>query len=194
MRRVSDPLRLLADFGQSSIVRNGCSDLAERASPEWLASWPVIPQHGDFCVGNVLYLGEQWSIVDWETFGIVDLPFYDLFTLLFSLLRSGGATPDEWHSRLVQQIPEAVEYYARLTGLPTEGLSLLLPLSLANWFQVQWMYGRRAFLELMYQTLEHYFSNVDLWERIFLPESARKASTLQGAPVHCGPLPKEVAG
>jgi aminoglycoside phosphotransferase (APT) family kinase protein len=172
--RVSEPLRLLEGFGQSAVVRSACSELERRSSPEWLAAWPIIPQHGDLCVGNVIYLREQWSIVDWETFGIVDLPFYDLFTLLFSLLRSGGVTPDKWDASLVRQIPEAVACYAALTGLPTAGLSVLLPLSLVNWFHVQWMYGRRAFLDLMYLTMEHYFSNVDEWERIFLPESARK--------------------
>ena len=47
-------------------------------------------------------------------------------------------------------------------------VSLCLPLTLANWFHLQWVDGRREFTTRMYQTIQHYFEHADLWEEVFL--------------------------
>lgn len=173
-RMISEPLETLAQFGASASVRAGCVRLAGRTSVDWLNALPVIPQHGDLFFNNVLSYRSKWFVVDWESFGTIDLPFYDLFTLLFSLLRAGGETPEQWAPSLMKQAPVLIERYGRALGLSPSGVPLLLPLTLANWFHLQWSDGREKFTELMYKAIEHYFERPDLWENVFAPSGSRR--------------------
>lgn len=166
-RVISGPVRTLAQFGQSASVADECARLLDRANASWLDSQPVIPQHGDLFPGNLLHYGQQWHVLDWESFGIVDLPFYDLFTLLLSLLCAKGYNPEQWSPALVKQIPGLIECYARRLGLSPADAPLLLPLTLANWFHVQWSDDRGEFINRMYPMIEHYCEHTDRWRRIF---------------------------
>lgn len=170
---VSEPLRAVAEFGGSAAVRTGCDRLAGQVSPRWIESLPVIPQHGDLFVSNVLSHRGRWHVIDWESFGAIDLPFYDLLTLLLSLLRGEGATPDKWKRSVVRQVPALIECYARAVGLCAADVMLLLPLTLANWFHLQWNDGRKEFAGFMYQTLEHYFEEPNTWEKVFVADNLR---------------------
>jgi hypothetical protein len=167
-RMVVEPLQAVARFGTSPSIREGCSRMAEKASVDWLSSQPVIPQHGDFVIANVLSHRREWYVIDWESFGVVDLPFYDLFTLLFSLLRVDEQTPDRWEAALVKQAPALIECYSTTTGLSSEDIGLLLPLALANWFHLQLADGRKEFAMRMYKAIHCYFEHTDMWEKVFL--------------------------
>lgn len=168
-RMVSEPLQTVGKFGASDSIRAGCAGLAARCSAEWVDSLPVIPQHGDLFFSNILSDRGKWRVVDWESFGTIDLPFYDLFTFLLSLLRAGGETPGRWDPSLVKQAPVLVECYAQVLGLSPAAVPLLLPLTLANWFHLQRSDGRKEFTDLLYKTIEHYFEHPAVWERAFLP-------------------------
>lgn len=43
---------------------------------------PVIPQHGDLTIDNILILGDNISIVDCDIFGDIFIPGFDIFHLL----------------------------------------------------------------------------------------------------------------
>jgi hypothetical protein len=171
-RMVLEPLQTVARFGESVSVRTGCADVTAKCSAEWFNSIPVIPQHGDLFPSNVVTYGKRWSLLDWESFGKIDLPFYDLFTLLLSLLRTGGQTPEQWESSLKTQAPTLIEAYARRLGLSTAGVARLLPLALVNWFHLQWSDGREEFAGQMYQLIQHYFEHTEAWGRALLPVHA----------------------
>jgi Phosphotransferase enzyme family len=168
-RAVLEPLQTVVQFGASPSVRRGCADVAARSSADWLNSLPVIRQHGDLFSSNIISHRGRWWVLDWESFGTIDLPFYDLFTLLLSLLRTGGQTPEHWDSSLVKQVPSLIESYARALGLSTADASQLLPLTLVNWFHLQWCDGRKEFTERMYEAIQHYFEHPDTWNRALLP-------------------------
>jgi hypothetical protein len=168
-RMVTAPLNTLAGFGSADSVRSGCAALLVAAPEGWLASLPIIPQHGDLYFSHMLANDGKWFVIDWETFGQIDLPVYDLVTLLFSVLRTGGRTPDEWSPAIALQIPELLADYAAALELNPKDIAVLLPLSLANWFYLQWADGRAEFTKWMYQTVQHYFDNRDAWEIAFLP-------------------------
>lgn len=166
-RVISAPLQTLTQFGHSPSVADGCARLADRADVNWLDSQLVIPQHGDLFPGNLLYHRQQWHVLDWESFGIIDLPFYDLFTLLLSLLCVEGHNPEQWSPALVKQIPGLIECYARRLELSLADAPLLLPLALANWFHLQWSDNRSEFTQRMYPMIAHYWEHTDKWQRIF---------------------------
>jgi Ser/Thr protein kinase RdoA (MazF antagonist) len=167
-RVVSDPLQTLARFGASASVQEGCCRMIERSPADWVNSLPVIPQHGDFVLSNVLLHRGQWHVVDWDGFGMTDIPFYDLITLLYSLLLLRGETPEHWDPLVAKQVPALIQCYAQRLALSSENLSQLLPLTLANWFYLKWSDGCQRFAVRMYDTIQHYFEHQDLWEKIFL--------------------------
>jgi Ser/Thr protein kinase RdoA (MazF antagonist) len=166
-RAVVEPLQTLDAFGPSEAVRSGVRRVTAQASLEWLKGIPEIPQHGDLYAGNMLIDGDRWHVVDWENFGLSDLPAYDLYTLLVSLLRSDGGGPAQWKPELVREIPALVEAYAKSFGLTAGDIAILLPLTLANWFHLQWRDGRRHFCDGLYRTITEYFEYETLWQRAF---------------------------
>jgi hypothetical protein len=167
-RMVSEPLNTLQQFGRAPSVREGCGRLAARCTEQWLGSLAVIPQHGDFFLNNLLFHRNQCCLLDWESYGAIDLPFYDLLTFLISLLRGAGEAPESWSPSLIRQVPGLIHRYASGLGGDMPDVSVLLPLTLANWFHLQWVDGRREFTGRMYRTIEHYFEHADLWEEVFL--------------------------
>jgi aminoglycoside phosphotransferase (APT) family kinase protein len=168
-RMGQEPLEAVAQFGSSAAVKAGCSRIAAAISEHWVNSLPVIPQHGDLYSGNLLLHRSRFSIVDWESFGAVDLPFYDLLILFYSLLRDSGKTPASWHPTLVSQIPALIGLYANRLGLNPADVPLLLPLALSNWFSFHLREGHKAFAENMYGTIQQYFESPEPWKRAFLP-------------------------
>jgi Ser/Thr protein kinase RdoA (MazF antagonist) len=174
-RTVAEPLRLLAGFGNAASVREGCGRVLERAGRNWFEGIPAIPQHGDLYPGNLVVHGDRWRVVDWESFGATDLPAYDLYTLLLSLLWEGGNRSAEWAPALTGQIPAVVAAYARRIGLQAADMPVLLPVALANWFRLQWSDGREKFSNRLYQTMTDYFECETLWEKIFFSAQAQPA-------------------
>ena len=164
---VSEPLKCLASFGPAKAVQEGARGLLTKASADWLQRIPRIPQHGDLYAGNLMVDGARWHAVDWEVFGLIDFAGYDMFTLLLSLLRSGGDDPAQWDPALVRQLPALVRQYAGSVGLSSEDMPMLLPLTLANWFHLQWRDGRVPFCDRLYRTITVYFEQKASWERVF---------------------------
>jgi hypothetical protein len=167
VRMVSSPLRAVAEFGESIAVKEGCAKLEARVTEEWIAGMPVIPQHGDLFCDNLLLDRGRWSVIDWESFGSIDLPFYDLLTLLLSLAGAADKEPASWDPTLLKHIPELVEKYAAALRLRAGAVRAALPLTLANWFHLQWRDGRTEFSQRMYKILERYFISPDVWEKAF---------------------------
>ena len=54
---------------------------------------PALPQHGDLWPGNVLRRRDGWTLLDFELFGLVDVPLYDVLHFLRTSwdLRAGCA-------------------------------------------------------------------------------------------------------
>jgi hypothetical protein len=76
-------------------------------------------------------------------------------------------TPDQWAPSLTAQMPGLVAGYARRLNLRTADIPVLMPLSLANWFHLQWSDGRAEFAARMYQSIRHYFEHPAAWNKIF---------------------------
>jgi hypothetical protein len=161
-RLVRKPLDALTGFGTSEAVREGCARLAGSSSVR-LQGLPSIVQHGDLFLDNILHDGRDYRIVDWETFGAIDLPFYDLFTVLLSITRGSAETPDRANPAVLRQIPALVERYADALALPRELAPGVLPLTLANWFYLHWLNGRQAIMHTMYGMIDHYFRHRNEW-------------------------------
>jgi hypothetical protein len=166
-RLVQQPLEAVAQFGPSIAVQTGCSRLAAAISPQWLNSLPVIPQHGDLYSGNILSSHDDFYIVDWESYGAIDLPFYDLLTLLYSLLRETGETPAGWDPALTKLIPSLIRSYAEKLQMNPADVSQLLPLALANWFYLHLKDSRASFTDNMYPTIQQYFEAPEFCQRVF---------------------------
>ena len=98
-------------------------DLAELGD----APLPRVNQHGDFTLGNLL-AGPTGSVVvvDWEEFGQIRTPAYDLSVLFSNLPRRDPFA----HRRLRKACFRALKAYAVGTGLNPRWLSVLVPVSM----------------------------------------------------------------
>jgi len=171
MRMVVEPLESITRFADSRLVRDGCATLLRQTSIEWLAALPVMPQHGDFALCNLLW-HDRWRAVDWENYGAVDLPFYDLYTLVFSLVGVPGKLSHEWDPDRARNMPGLFGRYARGLGLPVSVARLVLPLTLANWFHALQHAERHYNAQLMaalHRAATDYFGNQAAWEQRLLP-------------------------
>ena len=59
-------------------------DYCDRVMPH-VAALPRIYQHGDLSLNNIGVAGEELIFFDWEDFGLVDVPGFDLAIVLLSL-------------------------------------------------------------------------------------------------------------
>lgn len=164
-RLVEEPLKTVAEYGTSATVRRCCQALQKTCSDLVAHQLPVIPQHGDLFFGNVLRNGRQFYFVDWENFNIIDFPYYDLFTLLFSFLRRFGRTPEHCPARVAKQIPKLIRRYTSELSLSVGNPAPLFPLTLANWFHMLYSFGRQKFAGEMYKSIESYFENEHRWQK-----------------------------
>lgn len=66
------------------IVNRGVKDLLQ--APECSS----LPQHGDFCLNNLIIDKNHITVIDFEDFSLTSMPIYDYFTLSLSLPTSSG--------------------------------------------------------------------------------------------------------
>jgi len=170
-RMVLEPIEVVSDFGQDTSVQEGLAKVRSQVSLDWISSLPVVPQHGDLFSGNLLLDGNQWRVIDWESFGLIDLPCYDLLTLLISLFTQNGGDPDGWDPGLKELAPTLLGAYSQTLGLGPANISLLLPLTLANWFHLQWSDGRQPFAGHMYEIIQAYFKHSEKWHKVLTPRN-----------------------
>lgn len=169
-RMVAKPFAALSNWGTSAEILAHCKMLAAECSAGWIEQLPVIPQHGDLFLDNVIRDGNCYYLIDWETFGAVDLPFYDLLTLLISVLNASGGEPQRLNPTVSGQFPILIARYARHLALPVSLVTRLLPLTMANWFYLHWLAGRQPILEKMYATISHYVAYKGAWDEVFARE------------------------
>jgi hypothetical protein len=171
-RLVEQPVNALRGCGDAKAVLNGCENLLRECSPEWLRSVPAVPQHGDLFSGNVVGERTTHYILDWETLNEIDLPFYDMITLLLSCLGSGGKNPEQWDRTMQEQTTLLLSMYAERLNLSPGDVRLLLPLTLVNWSYIHLKGGRANFSRRLYSMLASYFANRVKWEKVFVPGGA----------------------
>ena len=120
-RSIASQLRLAALYSR---IREQLHGLARLGLPS-------VPQHGDFALGNVLVRrGGGVVVVDWEDFGAVRLPGYDLVALFATLpgrdvLRDAG---------LRQLLSDSLRRYAMRLKVDERWLPVLVPLHLTRFF------------------------------------------------------------
>lgn len=127
---------------------------------------PRIPQHGDFCFNNLLIKEEQIVIIDWENYGQVCLPLYDLCTLFFAyreerfcLLPEDGATRSLFAT--------SIRKYCSDFNLNRDSVHLLVPLFFIYFFFLRQSdnlaCNSKSEENLLLEELRYYFQNQDSW-------------------------------
>jgi len=112
---------------------------------------PRVLQHGDFTLGNLL-AGPKGTVmvVDWEEFGVVRTPGYDL-AVLFSNLPGRDPFADR---KLGKVCFGALAAYAAATGLDPRWLKVLVPVGMMRFVLFCASEGREEPLERTLARLE----------------------------------------
>lgn len=145
-------------------IADGCRRTLQAYGNGKLDRLPALPQHGDLYSGNLIVDKDQkWGIVDWELFGKVDLPFYDVLRFLLSL--DSAPAPDRWNASVRRYAQRLIARYADALQIERREFTCLLPLLLANWHYRQPLAEGKAFA---LEALKDYFARPTAWERAFL--------------------------
>jgi len=161
---VADPIDTAVE--QCPALSEACNWIRARYTPDWLESLPSLAQHGDLCANNVLVDSRgRWHIVDWETLGMIDLPYFDLVTFLLSL--NADASAGAWSTSLRSHARRLIDRYSQALLLKRSDLIFMMPLLLANWvhFQIQ---SERKSVRTAVRALEDYLTQSDHWQQALL--------------------------
>ncbi len=151
-------------FERSNAIAEGCRRTVAAYANGTLDRILTLPQHGDLYRGNLIIdENKKWGIVDWELFGNVDLPFYDVVRFLFSLETTWA--PDRWDLAVQRYARRLIARYTDAFRFPRQEFASLLPLLLANWHYRQPLPDGKAFA---LRALEDYFTRPGEWERTLL--------------------------
>lgn len=149
---------------RSAAIAEECHRTLAAYAKRTLVGTPALPQHGDFYSGNLIIdENKRLGIVDWELFGNLDLPFYDIVRFLFSL--DTAWAPDRWNVAVQWYARRLIARYANALRTDVQEFASLLPLLLANWHYRQPLPEGKA---LALRALEDYFTRSAEWERTLL--------------------------
>lgn len=126
------------------------------------------PQHGDFHFDNMLFRGEKVFVMDWEDFGEVFLPAYDLFSLVmdfFTPWKAGGVERFFEDARLGEALRAGIRSYFTALGLPLELAVGLLGFTVLRQVAYSEQLGRSG-AETLWKRLQGYFDNAGHFARM----------------------------
>jgi aminoglycoside phosphotransferase (APT) family kinase protein len=137
--------------GGRTTLEGLCRIVAEHLGSLRHIELPRVVQHGDFSLGNLL-AGPRGTVVvlDWEEFGRVRMPGYDL-AVLFSNLPRRNPFADR---RLGKACFNALAAYAAATGLDPRWLKVLVPVGMMRFVLFCASEGRAEPLERTLARLE----------------------------------------
>jgi len=129
---------------------------------------PMLPQHSDFVWANLLHDRRRVIIIDWEHVAFLSLPFFDVWTLLLSLLHNFSVESFQqlFHpSPLSATAIYALQNYAQKLGIPVSPARDLFPLALVGFIALNKRQNRNFLAGKLTRLLEFYLANADT----FLP-------------------------
>ena len=86
--------RALAGLGAAGVDRDVVDILARALDAAGTLAWR--PQHGDLWSSNVLQVGGRWVLLDFEQFGLVGVPLYDVVHLVRTTAQARATPPGPW--------------------------------------------------------------------------------------------------
>jgi hypothetical protein len=137
-----------------------CADLAHTLQNRVL---PRIPQHSDFYFHNTLICGDRIMIVDWEDFGQVHVPGYDLFCLFLNFYAPEDAKQVETFfrdRRLMQGMRNAMQSYFKAFDLSLDIAPGILAFTLVQQY-LHSLHQGRSCAEMLWQRVASYVKHAE---------------------------------
>jgi aminoglycoside phosphotransferase (APT) family kinase protein len=152
-REVLDPLGAAErdEAGRAPEVVSMCAALRKQIDELARLDLPKVAQHGDFTLRNIV-LGprNEPAVIDWEEYGGVHVPGYDLVVLLATLVGR-----DPWgESGLRRMLGEGLRLYARRLGFDPGWLPALVPCHLLRFWLFCRAEGREQAADLVMARLQ----------------------------------------
>jgi hypothetical protein len=169
VRTFSEPFEAIGRLGHDTRVERAVAAIGESLAPSFQESTlSEIPQHGDLGFSNILVARDRITVVDWEDFGRVVVPGYDLFCLLLSfyapgdpvLLQRFWGAPD-----LRQSLRGAVDAYFAAFGIPRKLTGAILGFSVMRQFLCAHQLGRSS-AQMLWQRVVAYVQDRDRFRHL----------------------------
>ena len=106
-------------------------------------SWGRLPQHGDFVINNLGHSSRGLVVFDWEDYGQIELPGFDIFTLVLSLLpdSADGLRSVMGSSVADRHLDFFIDRACSLQGIDRSVFGRLIPLYLVVFLYLKRNYG-----------------------------------------------------
>lgn len=105
------------EAGIGTEARDGLGGAFKEAVESWgQSSVPVCAAHGDFTHSNILFSEKGIGVIDWDGFGTIDAPLFDLLTLL-DRVTPDGQNPYLVHRADIERSLASLRADWRLVGL-----------------------------------------------------------------------------
>lgn len=131
---------------------------------------PRIPQHGDFLVNNILHNFDEICILDWEDFGRINIPGYDLYCLLLDLFGDKNFLDNRYSpgvKKMKIAIRDNIFKYFSYFSLSSELSRLVFITTILKQFDYSFQAGRSS-VQVLWDRLRDYAENTKRYDRLFV--------------------------
>ncbi len=162
-----DDLSIIEGFTHSNIGLSQAEAKTLKQKTQYGRKAPLkyfLPQHGDFFLGNILFKKDTLILLDWETCGMVSIPFFDVWTLLLSSLVefSTDSFKRFFKPSAYCKVAElAISKYSEIVSIPSYWGRELFPSILVRWILLNEYNHRRKLQARLISILEFYLKNAD---------------------------------
>lgn len=151
----------------SSFYSNSMQKLLENFEP---FNFPKIPQHGDFFISNVLYNSGEICILDWEDFGQICIPGYDLYFLLLDLFANERFLAERSSHKIMKiknSIKDNIIKYFESFSIPSKYSRIIFLITLLEQFEYSYRLGRSS-IYYFWNRLMSYSENSEKYDHLFV--------------------------
>jgi hypothetical protein len=160
------PINHFAKITSNNRIEIELGQLSDKLQQMRNYNLPYIPQHSDFCLGNVIFdnLPQKVYIVDWADFGKTYLPLYDVFLLIlncyFAPEKFRGLLED---NPINNSFVEFLNAYLKHFEIDTKWVQILFPIALITFFNQNYPHRMQT-----YKTLEQLIAfNIENKDKLF---------------------------
>jgi thiamine kinase-like enzyme len=151
----------------STIFTSQCDRLLRILENYKNTLFPRIPQHGDFSFVNVLFERQGVKIIDWEDFGEIILPLYDVFTLINSLYFDLRLFSNYTNNNPINILfNRKIREYCNTFNIHPKLVSLLYPISLVIFYNKN-NPDRIEAAQTTAELINHFFLNKDRFHLLY---------------------------
>ncbi len=168
---INQSLNSINSKDKNSPLRSFYSNIIKELSENFdHFNFPKIPQHGDFFISNILFNSNGIYILDWEDFGQICIPGYDLYFLLLDLFANERFLAERLPHKIMKiknSIKDNIKKYFESFSIPLKYSRFIFIITLLKQFEYSYRLGRSS-IYYFWNRLMSYAENTEKYDHLFV--------------------------